>query len=162
MNNTIIITAITFATLLTSCKKQKNLNPVVPETTNEVHFLEAENLPYKIAKNYYLKTTQANLNNPKIETQETFNTLFGYASNSSNEGASTKIDFSKQYVIAVTKPETYFETTLKPVKFQKKSNELVLTYKYVTGEKQSFSTKPNFAIIVDKSITGQINLKQVK
>lgn len=160
MKNT--ISAVALLTLLVSCKKEeKTIDTSNTQTKNEVNYRKAAILPYKIAKNYYLKASQTYLNNPKIESQEEFNNLFGYASISSNEGASTKIDFSKQYVIAVTKNETNLETILKPLNLQKKGNELILTYKYVTGEKKSFSTKPNFAIIVNKSITGKIVLKEV-
>ncbi len=160
MKNT--ISAVALLLLLVSCKKEeKIIDSSGEQTKNEINYKKIETLPYKLIKNYYLKTSRTNLNKPKIESQEEFNNIFGYASNSSNDGASTKIDFSKQYVIAVTKNETNLETILKPLNLQKKGNELILTYRYLTGEKQSFSTKPNFAIIVNKSITGKIVLKEV-
>lgn len=160
MKNT--ISAVALLLLLVSCKKEeKTIDSSGEQTKNEINNKKIETLPYKLIKNYYLKTSRTDLNKPKIESQEEFNNIFGYASNSSNDGASTKIDFSKQYVIAVTKNETNLETILKPLNLQKKGNELILTYRYLTGEKQSFSTKPNFAIIVNKSITGKIVLKEV-
>ncbi len=160
MKNT--ISAVALLLLLVSCKKEeKIIDSSGEQTKNEINYKKIETLPYKLIKNYYLKTSRTDLNKPKIESQEEFNNIFGYASNSSNDGASTKIDFSKQYVIAVTKNETNLETILKPLNLQKKGNELILTYRYLTGEKQSFSTKPNFAIIVNKSITGKIVLKEV-
>jgi hypothetical protein len=79
------------------------------------------------------------------------------------DGKPTEIDFAKQYVIAVILPETDLMTTVEPVSLQKnETGEITLTYKSVVGQKQTFTTMPNFAIIVDKTETGNITLKKIK
>jgi uncharacterized lipoprotein NlpE involved in copper resistance len=79
------------------------------------------------------------------------------------EGQPTKIDFSKQYVMAILKPTTDLSTTLVPKALERNAKgNLVLTYAYTTGEKQSYSTRPCFAIGVDKLETGTVIIHEVK
>ena len=116
-----------------------------------------------VAKNYFVKNTVEKLDNPKIETADKFHEIFGMATTMGQDGKPTEIDFTKQYVIAVLLPETDLLTTVEPVSLQRdKAGEITLTYKSVVGHKQSFTTKPNFVIIVDKVEYGNITLKEIK
>lgn len=121
------------------------------------------NIAFTIAKNYFVNNTVTKLDNPKIETAEKFNEIFGMATTMGAAGKPTKIDFSKQYVIAIILPETDFATNIYPISLLKNTkNEITLNYKYVIGEKQSFTTRPNFIIIVDKRENGMITLNEIK
>ncbi len=121
-----------------------------------------KDLTFTLAKNYFVKNTVKKLDDPKIETLEKFNEIFGMAATMSKDGKPTAIDFSKQFVIAVVKPETDFETSLTPIRIQKyKGDEIELTYKTIVGPKQTFTTRPNMIVIVNKSENGKVVLREL-
>lgn len=120
-------------------------------------------ISFVLAKNYFVKDTIDKLDNPKIDTAEKFNEIFGMATTMGRDGKPTEIDFNKQYVIAVVLPETDLMTTIDPVSLQKDGNgKITLTYKKVVGQKQTYTIKPSFEIIVDKTENGTIELKEQK
>jgi hypothetical protein len=124
---------------------------------------QATNIAFVVAKNYFVNNTVKKLDNPKIETAEKFNEIFGMATTMAKDGKPTEIDFSKQYVIAVVLPETDLSTNINLISLLKNNkNEITLNYKSVVGEKQSFTTIPNFAIIVDKKENGNVTVKEIK
>lgn len=103
------------------------------------------------------------LDNPKIETAEKFNEVFGMATKMKKDGKPTSIDFTKQNVLAILLSKTDSAKTIEPTVLQKNENgELILNFKIVVGQKQSFSTVPNLAIIVDKKVNGNLILKEIK
>jgi len=118
-------------------------------------------IPFTLAKNYFVKNTFEKLDNPKIETHEQFNEIFGMATTMAKDGKPTEIDFAKQYVIAVILPNTDSITSLAPISLQKdEKGTIILKYKKEVGEKQTFTIRPSFEIIVDKSENGNIELKE--
>ncbi|MBK8626492.1 MAG: hypothetical protein IPN86_13270 [Saprospiraceae bacterium] len=121
-------------------------------------------IPFTFAKNYFVNNNVEKLDNPKIETVEVFNEIFGMATTMSKDGKPTEIDFDRQYVIAVILPETDLLTTIVPVSLQKDEiAKITLTYKTSVGQKQTYtSRRPSFAIIVDKKENGIIELKEQK
>jgi hypothetical protein len=124
---------------------------------------QVTNIAFTVAKNYFVNNAVTKLDNPKIETAEKFNKIFGMATTMGKDGKPTEIDFSKQYVIAVILPETDLSTNINPISLLKNTeNEITLTYKSVVGQKQSFTTIPNFAIIIDKKENGNVTLKEIK
>ena len=130
------------------------------ETQNET---KKTNISFTLAKNYFVKNNVKKLDNPKIATAEKFNEIFGMATTMGKDSKPTEIDFSKQYVIAVILPETDLSTNINPISLLKNTeNEITLNYKSVVGKKQSFTTLPNFAIIIDKKETGNVTLKEIK
>ena len=75
------------------------------------------------------------------------------------DGMPTSIDFTKQYVIAVTLPETDTETDINLVSLKKDTNsDIILTYKVMTGEKRSYTIVPVRLLIVDKKYDGNVKL----
>jgi hypothetical protein len=160
MTRQIVVLATVTSLLITACQiKPKtasgsNITSVAGETRSETKITA---IAFKVAKNYF--AIDKKLDNPKIETAEKFNEFFGMAALMGEEGRPTEIDFTKQFVIAVLKPVTHVITTIEPVSLQKnEKNEIILTYKTIVGEKQTYSTLPNFAIIVNKAETGNIIL----
>jgi hypothetical protein len=124
---------------------------------------QTTNIPFTVAQNYFVKNTVTTLKEAKITTQEKFDEVFGAAATMGAGGQPTDINFSTHYVVAVVLPETDLSTTVTPVSLQRKSkNELILTYKTVVGQKQSYTTRPNFMIVVDKKHSGNITLKATK
>ena len=121
-----------------------------------------EKVAYTIAKNYFIKNTVDKLGSPKIETAADFEANFGMATTMGADGMPTFIDFAKQFVIAVVLPSTDFPTKIEAISLEKNgANELIFSYKVETGkEKQSYTMRPMLAIIVDKSASGKVVLKQ--
>jgi len=122
----------------------------------------ATDISFEVIKNYFVNNSVEKLDNPKIETEDKFNEIFGMAPLIGDDGAPTEIDFSKQFVIAVVLAETEMLTTVDAVSLQKNDkNEIVFTYKVVVGEKQTYISRPYIAIVVDKSEKGKIILNEI-
>lgn len=160
------ILAFVISSLFTACQvklktdkgSDKNLVPV--DSVNNVAMTD---ISYSVMKNYFVNNTVTKLDNPKIETNEKFNEIFGMAALMGKDGTPTTIDFTKQYVLAVLHAETDSSTTIEPIALQKNpKNEIVLSYKTVVGQNQSYKTRPFFGIIVDKVENGNVLLKDIK
>jgi hypothetical protein len=152
----VIITGV----LLTSCNVLQKNGSTASQGQGKT---QATNIAFTVAKNYFVNNTVTKLDNPKIETAEKFNKIFGMATTMGKDGKPTEIDFSKQYVIAVILPETDLSTNVSPISLLKNTkNEITLNYKSVVGQKQSWTSRPNFAIIVDKKENGNVTLKEIK
>jgi hypothetical protein len=120
-------------------------------------------IPFAQAQNYFVKNTVDAIANPKIETEEVFNSYFGMATAMGKNGKPTPIDFAKEYVIAVVLPKTYVATTIEPVSFKKGNyNTVDFEYKVRLGNKQSYTSRPFLLLLVDKKYDGNLSLKQVK
>ena len=157
----IITSAIIVGLSFTACQNIKN-----KQTPNEIEMQKKskkKDIPFSVIKNYFVNNSVKKISNPKIETIEKFNEIFGMATTMGKEGKPTQIDFSNQYVIAVLKSETDLSTIIEPYNLQRnEKGEIVLSYKYKTGEKQSYSILAYFAIIVSKSEKGNIVLNEIK
>ena len=122
-----------------------------------------ENVPYKQAKNYFVKNNvQATLDNPKIETQADFDKIFGAAAFMGENGKPTTIDFSKEFVVAQTADVSAQKVDLLPVSIKKNANILEVKYRKVVGETQSFKSKPVMILIINKKYNGDVNLEEVQ
>lgn len=65
------------------------------------------------------------------------------------KGKVTKIDFSKEFVIAKVLPVTDKETILKPIRLvENGKDKLQLFYSLKEGKQQSYFTQPMFILIV--------------
>ncbi|MFD2555253.1 hypothetical protein [Sphingobacterium tabacisoli] len=154
----------------TSCNSPQNTDDTRTSDSIAMHDEVVDNntkdltIPYTIAQHYFVNNTVTNgIENPKIETKEVFDSIFGAAAVMGKDGRPTDIDFTKQYVIAVTTPVTDVETKLEPVDLKKSANgEVLFTYKMITGQKQSYTSHAGLAIIVDKSVTGNVVANEVQ
>ena len=132
--------------------------------TDNVNLYESEvvDIPYIVAKNYFVKNSVESIHNPKIETAEKFEEIFGMATTMGEDGKPTEIDFSKYYVIAVVLPATDISSKIIPVSLQKhKDGKIVFLYKKYVGTKQSFKTRESIQIIVDKNMIGEVDCKEI-
>lgn len=122
-----------------------------------------EEIPYKEAKNYFVKNNiDAAIDNPKFETQEEFDQVFGMAATMGDKGKPTSIDFSKEFVVAQIEDPSNQSIELKPVSIRKNSNILEVKYKRLVGENQSYMTQTAMILIIDKKYDGDVNFVEVK
>lgn len=131
------------------------------QPTSDTSSAKSQDIPFIVAKNYFAKNIvpQGSLENPKLETKENFDSLFGAATTMS--GKPTEIDFSKQYVVAIIGDETDVATEISPISLQKNDkNEIRLTYRINKGNKQSFKIRPLLIVIVDKTHEGTVTVKE--
>lgn len=125
------------------------------------HFpMQEITVPFVEAKNYFVKNTyrDGDIVNPKITSQLALENLLGYATVMGEGGQPTAIDFSKQYAILVIGHTTDKATNMTALTLKQKKNELVFTYKYHEGAKQSYSMLPFLMVIVDKKYEGELTL----
>lgn len=166
MTKKIVVLAMVTSILISACQinpkkgNEANKKTVAMEIEDKARMT---NIPFTVAKNYFVKNTVKKLDNPKIKTVSKFNEVFGMATTMGNDGKPTEIDFQKKYVIAVVLPETDLMTTINPVSLQKNgSGKIILIYRKTVGQKQTYTISPNFIIIVDKSENGSIELREEK
>lgn len=120
-------------------------------------------IPYMEAKNYFLKN-DFNENGKdfiKIESQEAFDKAFGSAARMGENSAPTNIDFSENYVIAITAKETKMATDIVVKEITKEDNSVKLTYSIEEGAENSYTTKPVKILIVSKKYDGNISLNKL-
>jgi hypothetical protein len=120
-------------------------------------------ISYVVAKNYFVKNSAETLLQPQIESQEQFDAIFGMAAFQGENGKPTAIDFSKQFVIAIIKPETNISTTLNAISLTKnKSKKLEFTYSVKKGDEQQYTIVPSLIIIVEKKYFADVKLIEKK
>jgi hypothetical protein len=107
-------------------------------------------VPYSELDHYFFKNGQAVPDNPKIDTEEAFASLFGMAPVMGEGGKPTPVDFGKEFVIAVVYPVTEFHTELDPESLRLENGELVFTCDETVGEKQSWSMQPVLLVKVSR------------
>ena len=109
-----------------------------------------KDVPYTELEHYFFKNGQDIPDNPIIDSEEAFVSLFGMAPILGESGKPTPIDFEKEFVIAVVNPVTEFHTEVKPVSLRMENGELVFTYNETVGEKQSWSMQPILLVKVSR------------
>lgn len=108
-------------------------------------------VPFFVARNYFVRSDADVPENVKITDQATFEGVFGMAAFMGRDGQPTSIDWDKEFVIAVVKPVTDFETVMEPLSLIRKGESLVLSYSLLSGrEEMSYTIRPFFIIVVDK------------
>ena len=158
----ILIIALTIG-LFNACrmgtdKRQPNTTAAADSTE-----MESISIPFTVADRYFVNNTVTTIESPKITFREEFDNLFGMAATMAENGQPTPIDFTKQFVIAVIKPESNLETTLTPISLQTDGNhKVVFTYRFEQGREMSYTTKPCLLIVVDKEATGEVVLNEIQ
>ena len=109
-----------------------------------------KDVPYTELDHYFFKNGQDVPDNPKIDSEEAFATLFGMATVMGESGKPTPVDFDKEFVIAVVNPVTDNETELEPESLRMENGELVFTYDESVGERQSWTMRPVLLIKVSR------------
>ena len=106
---------------------------------------DVESISFNVLENYFnYEDLDVNL----FDYEEDFSEYFGEAGYMG--GTPTVVDWSREFVIAVDEPETYYDTKIVPVSLENNNEgQLVFTYKVVKGGLRSNSIKPFIAISVD-------------
>ena len=163
-----ILALITSLTIVSCDKKSKYPavgepadNQVEKKDSAVVNMAVAIDVPFTEAKNYFVKNTvkDDHFAEAKIATQADFDKLFGAATTMGKDGKPTAIDFSKQYVIAVTEKETNVNTTLVPVSLTKMGDVLKFKYEIKSGEKTTSTMKPLLLVVVDNQFEGKVEVE---
>ena len=111
---------------------------------------DPKDVPYTELEHYFFKNGQDMPDNPKIDSEEGFVSLFGMVPILGESGKPTPVDFEKEFVIAVVNPVTAFNTEVKPESLRMENGELVLTYNETVGEKQSWLMQPILLVKVSR------------
>jgi len=114
--------------------------------------LKQVSIPFKEAESYFTNNN-AKPGVVKIVTQEAFDKYFGAAATMKSSG--TKIDFSKQIVLAVIGQQSKNMVSLEAKSVTKKADgTLVLLYRKHVGKKQGYSSLTSLILVVDKQTAG--------
>lgn len=123
----------------------------------------SRSIAFTVADHYFVNNTVKEFNSHKIADAAEFSQVFGMAAVMGKNGEPTKINFAKQYVIAVVKPETDHVTTLTPVSLVKRGDgKMVFTYRCETGASQSYTMRPCLIVIVDKAHDWDISIREIQ
>ena len=122
-----------------------------------------KDIPFIVADRYFLKNSVAdNVANLKISTHEDFDSIFGMATVMDESGQPRRIDFSKQYVLALIKPETDRELSISAVKLEKDAEgTIVFTYKVTLGDERSFTVRPCLVVVVDNGNDDKVTFNEI-
>ncbi|WP_379963534.1 hypothetical protein [Epilithonimonas sp. UC225_85] len=122
-----------------------------------------QEVPYEEAKNYFVKNNvNAALDNPKFETQQDFDKVFGMATTMGESGKPTPIDFSKEFAVAQVEDPSTQKVELKPVSIRKNANILEIKYRKIIGENQSYTSQHAMILIIDNKYNGDVNFVKVQ
>ena len=131
--------------------------------TPDVVFFDGKIVPYKEAKNYFVKNNiDAAIDNPKFENQQEFDQVFGMATTMGENGKPTVINFSKEFVVAQIEDPSTQKVELKPVSIRKNANILEIKYRKIVGGNQSYTSQPAMILIIDNKYNGDVNFVEVQ
>lgn len=117
-------------------------------------------VPYTEAHRYFVRNDLNGLPPAKITTQAQFDRCFGMATVMGPDGQPTEIDFTKQFVIAVSTPVTNRATRITPLSLRRGTDgNLTFSYKIKQGKEQTYSIQPLLLIVVDKKYEGSVSLE---
>lgn len=147
--------------ILCSHKLSKNTADIIPSSAaNTPTPRPAKNIPYIIAKNYFVNNDYKKEEHPnaKITSLAEFEKIFGMARVMGGKGKPTAIDFSKQYVISIIEEPTDRNIEIVPLSLKQKKGTIVFNYKRTVGKQRSVTIQPALIIIVDKKYNGQVKV----
>lgn len=121
---------------------------------------KSSRVPYTVAQRYFLKNDATTLPNGAITSASEFERLFGMATVMGKDGQPTSVDFNRQFVIAVSVPETNRATDIKPLALQQENGSLVLSYTVERGEERSYTIQPLLLLVVDKKYEATVELRE--
>lgn len=116
-------------------------------------FRAANSVPFEQARGYFVVNTLDNkqVESLKITTQNEFDAYFGSAATMGKSGLPTKIDFDKQFVVAIIGQVTDKTTSFDVVSFKDKVQFVEFIFEVHTSDQtQSYSIHPYTMLVVDK------------
>lgn len=159
MKRTILTLSIITVLCSVQSHAQHHKKKIVTKKTHALP-MQAINVPFVEAHNYFVKNTHrdGDVVNPKITSELDLESRLGYATVMGENGQPTPIDFRKQYAILVIGHSTDKAATMTAVSVKKQNKEVIFTYKYHEGAKQSYTMLPFLMVIVDKKYEGEVTL----
>ena len=108
-------------------------------------------IPYTTLENYFVRNDVDCSKQQRliIDNQSDFEQYFGMAATMG--GLPTKVNWKKQYVVAIILPETKRATSIEPVNVKVSDNQcLVFSYHVKKGDRISHTMVPFTAVAIDK------------
>ena len=136
----IISVIVSAVLLLADCKSQN----------------QTRDIPYTVCEGYFVRNDADKVPLGKITSQSEFDKLFGMAAVMGR--SITPIDFSKQFVIAVSEKPTANSTTYSPLSLVRSENGIVFSYGIERGSKISYVIQPLLLIVVDKKYESEVEV----
>lgn len=112
-------------------------------------------VPYTIARNYFVRNDAKFQGSKLIKNAEDFQAIFGKAAVMGENGTPTPIDFDKQFVLAIVRPETNVNTQITPNTLTADDNELKFNYNILQGRSQGHNIVPALILIIDREYLRQ-------
>lgn len=119
----------------------------------------SEEVPYVIAKNYFIKNTypEKNLHMLKITSSSQFDEIFGMATLMGSESKPTSIDFSHQFVIALIDNANNETESINIESLKEENASLKLIYSITKrNEKSSAQFRFSKILIIDKKFDKEV------
>ncbi len=108
-------------------------------------------IPFTELNHYFISGDVEVLpDNPKVNSEADFDSIFGAAAVMGKDGQPTPVDFGKEFVIAVLYPVTDVRTELAPVSLKKVDGNLVFSYRETLKGEQGFQTQPVLLVKVSR------------
>lgn len=96
-----------------------------------------------------------------IHNQQDFDAVFGAGAVMGHNGQPTKINFSRQFVIAVILPETNRQTTIETAMLKRVGDRLYFSYIIEEGHATSYTMRPFTAVVVDRNEPSDVVFQRV-
>ena len=96
-----------------------------------------------------------------IHNQQDFDVVFGAGAVMGHNGQPTKINFSRQFVIAVILPETNRQTTIETARLKRVGDRLYFSYIIEEGHATSYTMRPFTAVVVDRNEPSDVVFQRV-
>lgn len=96
-----------------------------------------------------------------IHNQQDFDAVFGAGAVMGHNGQPTKINFSRQFVIAVILSETNRQTTIETAMLKRVGDRLYFSYIIEEGHATSYTMRPFTAVVVDRNEPSDVVFQRV-
>jgi hypothetical protein len=125
--------------------------PLQEPTSGQQTSMTNGNVPFTLARNYFVRNDTKFRGSKLIDKAEDFEAIFGKAATMGEGGTPTPIDFNRQCVLVIVRPETNAKTEITPGRLTADDENLRFSYNILQGRDQSFSTIPMLILIIDKA-----------
>ncbi|MBR5725909.1 MAG: hypothetical protein IKX56_04145 [Muribaculaceae bacterium] len=96
-----------------------------------------------------------------IHNQQDFENVFGQAAVMGRNGQPTRIDFSRQFVVAMIMPVTNRQTTIETALLRRLGDRLYFSYIIDEGHKTSYTLRPFTAVVVSRNEPSDVVFQRV-
>ena len=117
---------------------------------------------YYRMNNYYVNNhLSSGTHKLVIHNQHDFESVFGEAAVMGRNGQPTRVDFSRQFVVALILPETNRQTSVEVALVRRLGDRLYFSYIIEQGHATSYTMRPYTAIVVDRMEPSDVVFQQV-